>query len=61
MNKISTEKGMELNNIIREIARRKSLIEWMMDKNMTVMKDVMKYIKLYYRNPKKIEALIKMK
>jgi flagellar protein FlaI len=58
LNKISTDKGIPINDIVREIAKRKKLIEWMAEKNITSMKEIVKYIQLYYNNPQKINTLI---
>jgi flagellar protein FlaI len=58
LNKISTDKGIPMNNIVREIAKRKKLIEWMVEKNIISMQDAAKYISMYYTNPAKIDKII---
>lgn len=58
LHKISTEKGLPINTIIKEIARRKKLLNWMTDNNVVAIKDIVKYIALYYRNPESIRNLI---
>jgi len=58
LNKISTDKGIPMNNIVREIAKRKKLIEWMVEKDIISMQDAAKYISMYYTNPAKIDKII---
>ena len=59
LKKISSAKGMSLNDITKEIHRRKKLLEWMRQKNTVDVKEVVKYINIYNASPQKIEKLIK--
>jgi len=58
LHKISTEKGMPLQTIIREISRRKKLINWMVEHNITDMEEMIKYITQYYRSPDSLKSII---
>lgn len=58
LSKISAEKGLEMNNILKDIAKRKKIILWMVENNVTGIKDVTHYIELYHKNPKEIEDII---
>lgn len=58
LHKISTEKGMPLQAIIREIARRKKFINWMIENNIANMGDVIGYITKYYRSPESVKNII---
>ncbi len=58
LSKISTEKGMPMGAVIRDISRRKKLLEWMSKNNIVSMSDIVKYISLYHRNPESIKSII---
>lgn len=58
LNKISTLRGVPLNMIIKEIARRKKLLNWLYQKNVTDVKEFVRYINIYNSNPAKIEKLM---
>lgn len=58
LHKISTQKGLTMSNIIRELARRRKFIEWMVEKNITTVGEQAKYINLYYRNPRAVDRLL---
>lgn len=58
LHKLSTEKGMPMQTIIKEISRRKKLINWMVENNVADMKDVIKYITKYYRAPEMMKSII---
>ena len=58
LNKISVEKGLPMNTIIKEISRRRRIINWLIENNISDMKEVSKYINMYYRNPEMIEKTI---
>jgi len=58
LSKIATEKGLEMNHIIRDIANRKKIILWMIENNITKLDEIVRYINLYQRNPKKMEEII---
>ncbi|MFH0832598.1 MAG: type II/IV secretion system ATPase subunit [Candidatus Aenigmatarchaeota archaeon] len=58
LHKISTEKGITMNDIVRDIAKRKKFINWMVEKNITNMNEIAKYIETYRRSPEKINSLI---
>ncbi len=58
LRKISSEKGVPTNIILRDISRRKKLLEWMAKSNIVSMDDIMKYITLYSRNPENIKSII---
>ncbi len=51
LHKISTQKGISMQSIIREISRRKKLIDWMVGNNVVDIHEVIKYITTYYRSP----------
>jgi flagellar protein FlaI len=57
--KIASQKGLPLSEAMREISRRKKIINWMLENNITTMHDVVKYINLYHRSPEKFERVIK--
>lgn len=58
ISKISTEKGVPVNAITKEIAKRKKFLAWLDDNNVTTMKEIAKYMSVYYRNPEKISRLL---
>ena len=58
LHKISTEKGIPVSAIIRDISRRKKLINWMAENNITSLSEVIKYLTLYAREPSKISQIL---
>ena len=56
--KIATERGIAINEVVKEIARRKKFIEWMMQNNIEKPKEQTKYINIYYRKPGIVDGLI---
>ncbi|HLC67484.1 MAG TPA: type II/IV secretion system ATPase subunit [archaeon] len=58
LERVSTQKGIPMNTIIKEIAKRKKFLSWMYENNVTDMKEVGKYMSAYYRNPEKINKLL---
>ncbi len=58
LNKISKEKGISMIEIQEELARRKKLIEWMVDSDITDMKKITKIIRQYYKDKKSVMKLI---
>lgn len=61
LSKISTEKGIQFNEILKDIAKRKKYIDWLQEKNITNMKEVVKYLRLYHKSPEKVDVLINEK
>ena len=58
LHRISTEKGMSMNNVLKELSRRKKFIQWMVEKNLATVKEQARYINLYYKNPAITEKLL---
>lgn len=58
LNKVSTEKGIPMNSIIKEIARRKKFLTWLYENNITNMKQIAGYTSLYHRSPEKVSRLM---
>jgi archaeal flagellar protein FlaI len=58
LHKISIEKGIPMNKIFGEIAKRKAVIEYMVDKNIKNMKEASKIIQTYQNAPEKLEKII---
>jgi len=58
LSKIASETGLEMNNVIKDIANRKKIILWMVENNITKVDEIVRYINLYRRNPNKIEEII---
>src|SRR3989344_1957662 len=58
LHKISFEKGIPLNKIMGDIARRKVLLAWMAEKNVNTMSEAAKYMDMYSNAPETISALI---
>jgi len=54
LKKIARNKGIELGEIFKEIARRKAILEWMVKKGIKDYLEVRKLINEYYKNPTKI-------
>jgi flagellar protein FlaI len=58
LSKISTERGIPMNEIIREISRRKKFLTLLYENNVTRMKEVATYLNAYRRNPKRIDNVL---
>ena len=58
LEKISSSKGISMSHMIKDIERRKKLLKWLYEKNITDIKEIVKYINVYNANPKKIEKII---
>ncbi len=58
ISKVSAEKGIPVNVIAKEILKRKKLLTWLDENNITTMKEIAKYTSLYYRDPEKISRLL---
>ncbi len=57
LKKISEEKGIQMDNIKKEIEVRKKVLNWMLENNLTNMGEVAKYIHDYYKSPENFESL----
>jgi archaeal flagellar protein FlaI len=53
LSKIGSQKGIPVNDIIKEVANRKKFIEWLLEHNVTDMQKTVEYIKQYYMTPEK--------
>ncbi len=58
LHKISKEKGIPMDKIVKEISRRKKLINWMVENNVVDLTEVINQINLYYRNPEKLKDIV---
>jgi len=58
LHKISSERGIPINSIFRDISRRKALIKWMADRNINDMKEAARYLLLYKQDPQKLFQMI---
>ncbi|MBI4018446.1 MAG: type II/IV secretion system ATPase subunit [Candidatus Aenigmarchaeota archaeon] len=58
LSKLSTEKGIPMNTILKDIARRKKLLNWMADSNITKLDEVVKYVRLYRRDPEMTDRIV---
>ena len=58
LSKVSSEKGLAMQHIMKDIAKRKELLDWMVAKSMTNMNDVVHYLKLYRTDPLKVDNMI---
>lgn len=56
---ISEQTGRSISELIEEIGRRRSVLQWLAIKNIRNYKDVAKYIQLYYTNPQQVLHQIK--
>ena len=59
LNELAEKSGASVNDVIKEVSKRKIIIEWMVRNNITKMKEVSKYIYMYYKNPAKFEGIIR--
>ncbi|MBI4020221.1 MAG: hypothetical protein HY367_02730, partial [Candidatus Aenigmarchaeota archaeon] len=50
--------GMSEDGLKEELVRRKKILEWMADRNISDYRDVAKVISTYYSNPKKVIAAV---
>ena len=58
LSKVSSEKGIPMNTMIKEIAKRKKFLTWLYENNISSMRDLSKYTSLYHRSPEKILRLL---
>lgn len=58
LSRLSTQKGIPMDSIIREIAKRKKFLVWLYQSNIFDMKEVGKYISMYYRNPEEVNKIL---
>ena len=58
LNKVSTEKGIPMSVIVSEIAKRKKVLIWMLENNITNMKDIAKYVSLCHQSPEKMARIL---
>ncbi len=58
LDKISKDKGISMIDIKKELSQRKKLLDWMVESNVTDMDKITKYIRMYYKDKKKILEMI---
>lgn len=58
LSRLSTEKGIPMNTILKDISRRKKLLNWMLDNNITKLEDVIKYLRMYARDPEAADRIV---
>jgi flagellar protein FlaI len=58
LERVSTQKGIPMNNIIREISKRKKFLEWLYNNNINDMHEVGKYMAMFYRDKEKVDKLL---
>lgn len=59
LTELAKESGTSMNDVIREVSKRKAIIEWMLRNNITRMEEVAKYIYMYHRDPAKFERILR--
>ncbi len=57
LSKISSEKGISMQHIFKDIMKRKELLDWMCSKSATSMEEVVNYLKLYKSDPARMERM----
>ncbi|MBI4175850.1 MAG: Flp pilus assembly complex ATPase component TadA [Candidatus Aenigmarchaeota archaeon] len=55
---IAKRQGMTEDSIKEEIVRRRRILEWMVEQNITDYRDVARVISTYYSNPQKIVSIV---
>jgi len=58
LEKISKDKGISTIEIRKELATRKKFIDWMHDSDIVDMKEITKFIQMYYKDRKKLLEII---
>jgi len=58
LGKIAREKGFTFDTVLRDISKRKKLLDWMVENNIINLNDVIDYIRLYRISPEKAEAIM---
>ncbi len=58
LGKVSTQRGISINDIVKEVSKREKYLLWLYQNNITDMKTIAKYISLYYRNPERAAKLL---
>jgi flagellar protein FlaI len=59
LQELSRSKGQSINELKKEIERRKAVLDWMQKKKITYFKDVAEIFSEYSKDPKKVLARIK--
>ena len=59
LEKIAMEKGISFREIHKEISQRRELLEWLLKNGIRSVKDVSKYIVMYYKDKDKLLRMIK--
>jgi flagellar protein FlaI len=54
LQELSRIKGQNINELKKEIERRKAVLDWMQKKKITYFKDVSSLFAEYYKDPKKM-------
>jgi len=54
LSKISTQKGLSMSEIIKEINKRKRILEWLVNAGFKDWKEIARYIQLYNKRPEKV-------
>ncbi len=58
LSKIAAMRDIDLNSILKDIARRKKFLSWMYENNIINLNDVVKYLNMYTNNPSKMESIM---
>jgi flagellar protein FlaI len=58
ISKIAASKDIQLSAILKDIANRKKLLNWMYENNVIDINEIVKYINMYYNNPSKIDEIL---
>jgi flagellar protein FlaI len=58
LERLEKEKGMSMEDILKEIDRRKRIINWLHNNEIRFFKDVAEIIAEYYRDPEAVMAKI---
>ena len=58
LSEISKQKGIPMIDIIRDLSKRKTIIEWLSANNIIKIEDVSKYISMYHKNPAKFDRIL---
>jgi flagellar protein FlaI len=61
LSKISAAKGIPMSKVVIDIARRKKLLNWLYENNVTDMSEMARYINLYRRSPDQLDGVIKVR
>lgn len=58
LNKISTQKGMQMSEILKDISKRKKFINWLIENNIHDINEINRHVSTYYRSPQSIDKVI---